>query len=108
MNRTRLLYGILSLMVVIAAGYFAFTFLTPPEAFPSATTLIKGANTDFVNSKNFSTLQVFVNLPIKATDVGWPSPFQSIYERGIPGIYVPPKVDTNENANGNTNIPKPY
>jgi hypothetical protein len=103
MNRTRILYGIVSLLAVIAVGYFAFTYLAPQGIFLPGTSESKPVNADIVKGKEFSLLQSFVNLPIKATDVGWPSPFQSIYDRGIPGIYVAPKVNDNENANGNTN-----
>jgi hypothetical protein len=106
MNRSRIFYGILSLLAIIAVGYFAITYLAPEDIFSLETTEIKPVNAGFVKGKEFSMMQSFVNLPIKATDVGWPSPFQSIYERGIPGIWVaPPVKNANENANDNINIP---
>jgi hypothetical protein len=110
MDRSRILYGILSLLAVVAIGYFAFTYLAPQNISSQSTAETKPASVDFVNGKEFSMMQSFVNLPIKATDVGWPSPFQSIYERGIPGIYVAPVENTNGNTNvnagENTNTPK--
>ena len=101
MNRSKILYAVLAFMAVVAVGYFVFTYLVTQNIPTSPIGETKPANVDFVSGKEFSLMQSYVNLPIKATDVGWPSPFQSIYDRGIPGIYVAPKENTNNNANTN-------
>jgi hypothetical protein len=106
MNRSRYLYAVLWIIVVLAAGYYAYTFLAPPEGLGPANATVPAANTAFVSGKDFSNLNRFVNLPITATDVGWPLPFQSIYDRNVPGVYV--NENANANANGNANVNAPY
>ncbi len=107
MNRTQILYGILSLIAVVAIGYFAFSYLAPQGASIPGMMEIKPADISFVKSDKFSSLKSYVDLPIKATEVGWPLPFQSIYDRGLPGIYVMPKETTDNESANNANTPKP-
>ena len=103
MNRTRLFYAIFIVIAVVAAGYFAYSYLAPPTALAPLAAGIKTGNTAFINSSAFSSKETFVNLPITTTNVGWETPFQSIYNRNLPGVYVAP----NDNANTNANNPQP-
>ncbi len=83
----------MAVVVLAALGYFVLTYLSPPQAAEEPGTALKEANIAPVAGTQFSSLTEPVALPITADSVGWPDPFQSIYDRGLPGVYV------NKNAN---------
>jgi hypothetical protein len=87
MGKSKILYAIMSLVACAAVGYFVFIYLAPPEAIPDTPLTVKAPNVNLVNGKQFSSMRENVPLPVKAGAIGWPKPFQPIFDRGIPGIY---------------------
>lgn len=81
-SRKSIFFVVLAAVSAVVLGYFAWMFLAPPPtSVPTAEASQGDIQTGFIDSEAWKALHPFAELPVTATNIGRPNPFEPIPER---------------------------